>query len=112
MTDVVKQKSYPSQQLRDSGGNVVDFQITDGATINPSTGGYTPPANKALSGFNICPLTAGVIVVRLKGQAATETFTIPEARISAMEGLWMEEKVAEIIAAGTTVTSCLVGWGN
>ena len=112
MANKDKQRSYPSQSVRDGGGNIVDFQISNGESvaINPSTAGYTPPALIAEKGFYICPLTTGILVVRLVGQSTGSSFTIPAARVDVMTGFWMEEKVAEIIQSGTTVTSCLIGW--
>lgn len=109
-----KRKNYPSQSVRDGGGNLVDFQITDGepTPIDPSTAGYSPTKDGSHKGFYICPLTEGDIIVRLVGQMSNESFTIPSIRIEASIGLWLEEKVAEIIQTGTTVTSCLIGWSN
>lgn len=111
MTIYKKQRAYGSQSIRDGGGNIVDFQITNGeqTAINPTTG-YLPSTEGSQKGFYICPLTEGVMVVRLVGQNSDESFTIPDARISAVVGTYMEEKCVEIISTGTTVTSCLIGW--
>lgn len=104
-----KQRNHSPTQIKDGGGNTVDFQITAGEeTAVDISAGFVPPTN--IKGFYICPLTTGDIKVRLAGQTGTESFTIPTARVDVMNGLWMEEKCIEIIATGTTVTSALIGW--
>lgn len=111
MADKIKQRTYPSQIVRDGGGNIVDFQITNGeSTPQDISSGYEPKAEIVDKGFYICPLESGDIVVQLLGQEDGETFTIPTARVDVYVGSWMEEKIKRIISAGTTVTSCLIGW--
>jgi hypothetical protein len=106
---MTKQRVHSSVQLKDGGGNTIDFHISDGENIVIDlSSAYTPPAYIANKGFFICPLVAGALVVRLIGQEVGDSFTIPAARINANIGLWMEEKCAEVISG--TVSSALIGW--
>ncbi len=106
-------KIYAPTQLRDGGGHIIDFHISDGesTTIDISKG-YKQDSDLVKRGFFICPLTTGIIKVKLLGQLdTTRTLTIPVVRVDKMIGLWMEEKCVEIVA-GTTVTEALIGWSN
>jgi len=109
-----KRKTHPKSQNVDSGGNILDFHISDSelVAINISNG-YIAKGIAINNGFFICPLTTGIIKLKLLGQkGTTRTLTIPAARIDVMIGQWMEEKCVEIIKDGTTVTSALIGWSN
>lgn len=105
----MKQRVHSPIQLKDGGGNTVDFHISDGeSTAKNLSSAYTPPEYVREKGFFICPLVSGSLVVRLIGQDPGDSFAIPAARISANIGLWMEEKCAEVISG--TVSSALIGW--
>lgn len=114
MGDSEKRRTHPKSQNVDSGGNILDFHISDSeSTLIDISTGYTAQGIVMKNGFFICPLEAGVIKIKLLGQKnTTRTLTIPTERIEAMVGQWMEEKVVEIIANGTTVTKALIGWSN
>ena len=104
---MTKQRVHPPVQLRDGGGNIVDFQISCGVDgAQDISSGYTPPVG--VNSFYICPLEAGDIVVQLVGQTGVEQFTILSARVEPNVGFWLEEKCQKIISA--TVTSALIGW--
>lgn len=102
-----KQRIHSPNQPKDSGGNTMDFHISDGEnTVQDLTSGYIPPTK--IRGFFICPLVSGTMTVRLLGQAYPEQFVIPTARVDAMVGFWMEEKISEIISSD--ITEALIGW--
>ena len=100
-------------RLADRGGNIIDTIITNGESdaVDISSG-YQPSDVAARDGFYICPLGTGTINVVLAGQNQSGSFNIPAARVTAKQGLWMEEKCIAINATGTTVTSALIGWNT
>ena len=110
---MTKQRLNQPVRIVDIAGNTVDWIITNGEkTEQDISSGYVPTNRFAREGFYICPTGAGAITVRLVGQLATESFVIPAARITAMQGRWMEEKCTEILATGTTVTAALIAWAE
>ena len=110
---MAKQRLNQATRIVDIAGNTVDFIITasESSEVDISSG-YRPTDSLAREGFYICPTGAGTIQVRLIGHTDTESLTIPAARITAMQGRWMEEKCVEIIATSTTVTAALIGWAK
>ena len=110
---MAKQRGNQPVRIVDFAGNTVDWIISNGENTeqNISTG-YRPTNRFAREGFYICPTGTGTITVRLVGQDASESFVIPAARITAMQGMWLEEKCIEILATGTTVTAALIGWAE
>jgi len=107
-----KRRSWPPAQIKDSGGNSIDFHIRESETTEVDiSAGYIAKENALTNGFFICPLVTGTIEVRLINQVdTTRSLPIPSERIDVMIGQWMEEKVVEIVASGTTVTRALIGW--
>lgn len=112
LTTPKKRKNFPPTQIKDSGGNNLDFHIRESeiAEVDISAG-YTAKGNALVSGFFICPLVAGTIEVRLINQIdSNRSLPIPIERVNVMVGQWMEEKVVEIVAGGTSVNRALIGW--
>ena len=110
---MAKQRLNQAMRVVDIAGNTVDFIITAGETSEQDiSGGYVPDDAFGREGFYICPTGTGTINVRLVGQSPGESFAIPAARVTAMQGMWMEEKCVEILATGTTVTAALIGWAK
>lgn len=114
MPDSEKRKIHPKSQNVDSGGNIIDFHISDAEPLLVNIkNGYKAKGIAMKNGFFICPLEAGSIQVKLLGQRDnSQTLTIPTERVDVMVGQWMEEKCVEIIASGTSVTKALIGWSN
>ena len=110
---MAKQRGNQPVRIVDFAGNTVDYIITasESGEVDIS-GGYVPDDPFAREGFYICPTGTGTIQVRLVGHTSSESLTIPAARITAMQGRWMEEKCVEIIATSTTVTAALIGWAK
>jgi len=110
---MAKQRGNQPVRIVDIAGNTVDFIISasESAEVDISSG-YVPTNRLAREGFYICPTGSGTIQVRLVGHSSSQSLTIPAARITAMQGRWMEEKCVEIIAGGTTVTAALIGWSQ
>ena len=110
---MTKQRLNQPVRIVDIAGNTVDWIITNGEnTEQDISSGYIPSNRFAREGFYICPTGTGTITVRLVGQSPSESFLIPAARITAMQGRWMEEKCIEILGTGTTVTAALIGWAE
>lgn len=112
LTTGKKRRAFPPVQIKDSGGNSIDFHIRESeiAEVDISAG-YVAKGNALTNGFFICPLVTGNINVRLINQIdTTRSLPIPSERVDVMIGKWMEEKVVEIVANGTTVTRALIGW--
>ena len=112
-------RNSPPVNIKDVGYNTISFHPTDGEP-NPIdiSNGYVPKSSVARrTGFWICPLVSGVIVVRLLNQvnddvSSYRSFTIAQVRVDANIGQYLEEKCIEIIANGTTVSSAIIAWNE
>lgn len=111
---MAKTRKVDPIQILDSGGNIVNFHVTDGESTfkDLSIVNYKIPVGKreTASGFHICPLVAGTITGRLKGQTGTESYTVYPERTSLYIGSYMEENWDEIYASGTDVTKAMIAW--
>ncbi len=112
LTTPKKRRSWPPVQIKDSGGNSIDFHIRESEVAEVDiSAGYVAKGNALTNGFFICPLVTGTINVKLINQVdTTRSLPIPSERVDVMIGKWMEEKCVKIVASGTTVTRALIGW--
>ncbi len=115
MTLAKERRAYPPVNLKDSGGETINFLPNESeVTEIDLSKGYKPSSQQALAnGFWICPLVSGTINVRLLHQKGTSrSLPIPVERIDANIGNYMEEKCIEILKSGTTVTRALIVWNE
>ena len=113
-----KRRAYPGINIKDLGGNTIGFHPIDGeADLIDISNGYAPKSPLAIAnGFWICPLSEGVIKVRLLSQlddvnpTKSRSFVIAEVRVFANIGQYLDEKCAEILKDGTTVESAMIAW--
>ena len=116
--EATKKRAYPGINIRDVGGNTIGFHPIDGESgLIDISKGYKPKSIQAVTnGFWICPLTEGIIKVRLLSQLddanpdQNRSFIIAEVRVEANIGQYLDEKCAEILRDGTTVTSAMIAW--
>ena len=116
--EVKKKRAYPGVNIRDLGGNTIGFHPIDGEEdVVDISKGYKPKSTQAISnGFWICPLTTGIIKVRLLSQVddanpdENRSFIIASVRVEANIGQYLDEKCVEILRDGTTVTSAMIAW--
>lgn len=109
-----KNKSYPSSQLRDEKGNLINPNYTKGLpneiNITTAAGDLIFDNPPYPIGVYIIPLVSGTIKVQLLDQEGDDYYTYSSAEVDAYIGRPIEGRVKRIFKTGTTVTGIKVVW--
>lgn len=109
-----KNKSYPSSQLRDEKGNLINPNYTKGLpneiNITTAVGDLTFDNPPYSIGVYIIPLTSGTIKVQLLDQGDDEYYIYSTTEVDAYIGRPIEGRIKKIFKSGTTVTGIKIVW--
>lgn len=109
-----KIRNYPPINVKDTGGQTVNFGIYS----NGENAVYNAASDKFLNqriqpqGFYVIPLVAGVIEVQLFNQEDGETYVISALEVGTPDGKPLPYRLKKILstASATTVNSMKIVW--